>query len=94
MFEWSAEKDAKLLMERGIGFHDVILSIERGNVLAVADHPNQTKYPNQKIFYIQILNYVYMVPFIQLGDRQFLKTIIPSRKATKRFLKGQKNGSR
>jgi uncharacterized DUF497 family protein len=87
MFDWSDEKDAKLRMERGVGFQDVVFHIEQGDVLAVAAHPNQEKYPNQQIMYVRIGDYVYLVPYVRVEGKTFLKTIIPSRKATKRYLK-------
>jgi hypothetical protein len=88
VFDWSDDKDAELRATRGIGFQDVVFHIERGDVLLVADHPNSEKYPNQKIFYIRVGDYVYLVPYVEGENAKFLKTIIPSRKATKQFLKG------
>lgn len=89
MFDWSNDKDAELRATRGIGFQDIVFHVERGDVLAVADHPNTEKYPNQKILYVRVGDYVYIVPYIEADDGKFLKTIIPSRKATKQFLKGE-----
>ena len=86
MFDWSDEKDAQLRRERGIGFQEVIFHIEQGDVLAVAEHPNKEKYPAQKIIYVRIEEYVYMVPFVDSEEGKFLKTIIPSRKATRKLL--------
>lgn len=86
MFDWSDEKDAALRKERGIGFQDIVFHIEQGDVLAIVDHPNAEKYPNQKIIYVRIVDYVYLVPFVETEEGRFLKTIIPSRKATKRYL--------
>lgn len=86
MFDWFDEKDAILRRERGIGFQDVIFHIEKGDVLAVLDHPNSEKYPNQKILYVRIGNYAYMVPYVESDKGKFLKTIIRSRKATKHYL--------
>jgi len=90
MFDWSDEKDAALRKERGIGFQDVVFHIEQGDVLAIVDHPNTEKYPNQKIIYIRIEDYVYLVPFVESEEGRFLKTIIPSRKATKRYLEEER----
>ena len=86
MFDWSDEKDAALRKERNIGFQDVVFHIGQGDVLAIVDHPNAKKYPNQRIIYVRIENYVYLVPFVESEEGIFLKTIIPSRKATKRYL--------
>lgn len=89
MFDWSDEKDAQLRQERGIGFQDIIFHIDHGDLLATVAHPNPEKYPDQDILYVRVDDYVYMVPFVRSDEGMFLKTIIPSRKATKRFLKGK-----
>ena len=87
MFDWSDEKDSKLREERGVGFQDVVFHIQQGDVLAITAHPNQGKYPAQQIIYVRIGDYVYLVPFVRTEGKVFFKTIIPSRKATKRYLK-------
>ena len=85
MFDWSDEKDNKLKQERGIGFEDIVFHVASGDLLSVSDHPNFQKYPNQKIMYVMVDDYVYLVPYVEEGNRKFLKTIIPSRRATKEF---------
>jgi len=86
-FKFSFEKNATLLAERGIGFEEIIQAIADGNVLDERDHYNQTKYPNQKILYVRLLQDVYVVPFIEEKNGDiFLKTIFPSRKAKKSYL--------
>lgn len=87
MFEWSDEKDQWLRKERSIGFQDIVYHIQKGDILEIARHPNTEKYPEQKILYICVNDYVYMVPYVESGDTKFLKTIIPSRKATQRLLR-------
>ena len=89
MFDWSDEKNAQLRQERGIGFQEIIFHIKQGDVLAVSEHPNKEKFPEQKIIYVRIEDYVYMVPFVESEEGKFLKTIIPSRKATKKLLGGK-----
>lgn len=84
-FAWNPEKNELLKLTRGIGFEDVIFSIEAGRVLEVINHPNQARYPGQMIYVIEIEDYAYLVPFVETADEVFLKTIIPSRKATNRF---------
>ena len=54
--------------------------------LAVFDHPNQERYPGQKIAVVLIEGYAYLVPFVENEEEIFLKTIIPSRKATRQYL--------
>lgn len=83
---WDNEKNEKLKNERDISFEDIVYYIEHGHLLAIIDHPNKDKYENQKMYVVNINNYVYLVPFVESDKEIFLKTIIPSRKATKQFL--------
>jgi uncharacterized DUF497 family protein len=87
-FSWNEEKNELLKEERQISFEDVVFYIEQGFLLDVLEHPNQKKYQGQKIFVVEIDDYAYLVPFIEDEREIFLKTIIPSRKATKKYLKG------
>ena len=87
-FLWNEEKNELLISERQVSFEDVVFYIEKGFLLDVLEHPNQEKYKGQKIFVIQIDDYVCLVPFVENEHEIFLKTIIPSRKATKQYLKG------
>jgi uncharacterized DUF497 family protein len=84
---WDYEKNELLKNERGISFEDILYHIETGCLLAVIEHPNRDKYPNQKMYIVNIDNYAYLVPFVEDDEHVFLKTIIPSRKATRRYLK-------
>ena len=90
IYSWNSEKNELLIAERNISFEDVVININLGNELDIYDHPNQNRYPNQKISIVQIEDYVYLVPYIETDEEIFLKTIIPSRKATKHYL-GDKN---
>jgi len=85
-FVWNSEKNAQLIQERGISFERVIFHIERDEILDVVKHPNPSKYPNQRMFILDIGNYAYLVPFVETETEIFLKTIIPSRKATRKYL--------
>lgn len=87
-FSWSEEKNEILKAERQVSFEDVVFYIEQGYLLDVLEHPNQEKYKGQKMFVVPIEDYVYLVPFIEDDHEIFLKTIIPSRKATRSYLKG------
>ena len=86
-FTWNSEKNKKLKKERNISFEIVVLLIESGEILEIIKHPNQEKYTNQFIYTIEYNDYAYLVPFIEDEKKIFLKTIIPSRKATKKYLK-------
>lgn len=87
-FSWNEEKNELLKSERQVLFEDIVFYIEKGFLLDVLEQPNQEKYQGQRIFAVQIDDYVYLVPFIENDHEIFLKTIIPSRKATKKYLKG------
>ena len=85
-FAWDAEKNGTLRSERGISFEEIVFHIERGDVLDILEHPNQQRYGGQRIFVVRVSDYVYLVPFVESESEVLLKTIIPSRKATKRSL--------
>ena len=89
-YKWDSRKNELLKAERGISFEQIVLHIERGEVLAVVEHPNKERYPNQQLIVVAINGYVYLVPFVDSPEGRFLKTIIPSRKATRDYLKGKK----
>ncbi len=90
VFRWDNEKNEWLKQIRGVCFEEVVILMEREDVLETIEHPNQDKYPGQKIAIIRIENYAYLVPYIQESDEIFLKTIIPSRKATNKYVREQK----
>ncbi len=85
-FNWNSEKNRQLIRERGVSFEDVVFFLLRGDILDNVKHPNPGKYPEQKIFVLSIDEYVYLVPYVESTEEIFLKTIIPSRKATKEYL--------
>jgi uncharacterized DUF497 family protein len=84
-FNWNASKNQLLVQERGISFERIVFEISCGNELAVLEHPNQEKYLGQKILMVQVDDYVYAVPFVETETEIFLKTIVPSRKATRQY---------
>jgi uncharacterized DUF497 family protein len=85
-FAWDDAKNAKLRADRGIGFEDIVFHIERGDLLDILEHPNPDRYSGQRIFVGRRDDYVFLVPFVEDEQTVFLKTIIPSRKATKQYL--------
>lgn len=87
---WNPEKNQNLIEERDISFEDVVFYLQSGGLLDDILHPNQEQYPDQRIFIVSIEEYVYLVPYVESDEEIFLKTVIPSRKATKQYL-GVKN---
>lgn len=85
-FDWNDDKSQSLKAERGVSFEDVVFHVAAGGLVDVLDHPNPGAYPGQRILIVDIDGYVFVVPFVADGDVLFLKTIIPSRKMTKRYL--------
>ena len=85
-FAWSAEKNESLRKERGISFEEIVYHIEQGDVADILEHPNQKRYPGQRVLVVFVDEYAYLVPCIETEEEVFLKTIIPSRKATKKYL--------
>jgi uncharacterized DUF497 family protein len=82
LIHWNTEKSLKLKELRGISFEDVVFYIEKGGVLHDYAHPNQKRYSRQRIMVVGVDNYAYLVPYVEDEEEIFLKTIIPSRKAT------------
>jgi uncharacterized DUF497 family protein len=85
-FRWPPDKNAELLAERGLSFEQVVVAVDSGGLLQVVSHPNPSRYPRQKIMVVAWDGYAHLVPFVEEEDHYFLKTIIPSRKATRDFL--------
>lgn len=85
-FRWNHQKNAQLKEERSISFEQIVLAIEADGLLDIISHPKEDTYPHQFIFVVVFEGYVYLVPFIEEPDYFFLKTIIPSRKATRNYL--------
>lgn len=85
-YVWDDEKNLRLKAERGISFEDVVFHVVNGHVLDIIDHPNQLKYRGQQMLIVEMREYAWLVPFVEQEGGVFLKTIIPSRKATKKYL--------
>lgn len=85
-FDWNSQKNEKLKQERDISFEEIVIAIEEGNILDIVQNPNKDKYASQQMFVIQIHSYAYLIPFVEDDEKIFLKTIIPSRKATKKYI--------
>lgn len=89
-YDWNPEKNEWLKNERKISFEEVVFHLSQGDVWKIADHPDQKNYPRQKIYFVIIEDYIYLVPHIVEKEGIFLKTIIPSRKATREYDKDRK----
>jgi len=89
-FVWNDEKNILLKKERNISFEEIVLAIESNYLVDILKNPNEDKYPKQKIFVVNIFDYFYMIPFVENDDEIFLKTIIPSRKLTKKYTNEKK----
>jgi len=84
--DWNAAKNEILKTERGISFEDVMAAFVEEGLLDIIKHPNEQKYSHQKMIIVNVDDYVYLVPFVEDDEKIFLKTILPSREATKRYL--------
>ena len=90
-FEFDPNKNEMLIAERGVSFDDVIEAVEKDDILADLKHPNEAKYPNQRIFVVNLNGYPYCVPYVIEEDTLFLKTVFPNRRF-KHLLEGKKDG--
>jgi len=86
-YRWNHEKNLKLKLERNVSFDQLVMHVERGDLLDVIRHPNRSKFPHQQVLVVQMKDYVYAIPFVEVGEERFFKTIIPSRKLTKQYLR-------
>jgi uncharacterized DUF497 family protein len=93
MEEWDyafdPQKNAWLIRERGISFEQIIVSIESSKLIQVLEHPNAERYPNQLLYEVDVGGYVHVVPVVRERRVLFLKTIYPSRRATRKRRKGE-----
>lgn len=85
-YDWNEQKNQEIKQERGVSFEEVVLALDSKKILATISHPNQNRYPGQNIFIVNIDHYAYLVSFVEDEVKVFLKTIIPSRKATKKYI--------
>jgi len=89
IFNWDPAKNQKLIVEKGISFEEVVFHVQSNGLLDDVVHPNARDYPNQRIFIVNIYDYVYLVPYVENQEEIFLKTVIPSRKLTRMYLGGE-----
>jgi len=85
-FRWNHDKNEALKIERSVSFEEIVLALEADGLLDQLRHPNPEKYPNQSVLVVALDTYVYLVPYVEESDYFFLKTVIPSRKATRDYL--------
>jgi uncharacterized DUF497 family protein len=90
LFDWNVGKNEELKAQRKISFEDIVFSISRDGLMDILEHQNQQRYPGQRIFIVNVDDYAYIVPFIEDEKTVFLKTIIPSRKMTRKYLGGKR----
>ena len=86
-YEWNPDKNEWLKSNRNISFEEIIFHLSQGDVWKTADHPDKHKYPGQKVYFVIVNEYIFLVPHIIEKKYTFLKTIIPNRKATQICLK-------
>ena len=91
LYKWNNKKNEELKSSRNICFEQVVMHVDKGDLLDLIEHPNQKDYAHQKILIVKINNYIYLVPFFEENENTYsLITIMPSRKATKLYLRGEK----
>ncbi len=92
-YEWNPDKNEWLKVHRKISFEQIIFHLSQGDVWMTTEHPNQDKYPGQRIYFVCVDEYIYLVPHVVEHEYIFLKTIIPSRKATRDYRNAQDTAS-
>ena len=86
---WDQEKNEWLQANRGVSFEWAALKIAANDIVILIEHPNRARYPHQSMYVLELNGYAQVVPFVETEDEIFLKTIIPSRQATKLYLRGK-----
>lgn len=86
-FDWDEDKNEWLKRERGVSFEDVVFSIDEGKLLGILQHPNQKRHKGQRLYIVEIENYAFVVPYVESEACIFFKTIFPSRKYTRMYLR-------
>ena len=86
-FEWDPGKNGWLREQKRISFEKIVFHLSQGDLWKVSDHPDQEKYPGQRIYFVIFDDYICLVPNVKEEKYIFLKTIIPSRKATRDYKK-------
>jgi len=89
LYDWNEENNDWLRRERGVTFEEIVFHLTHDCLLDTIEHPNQVSYAGQRLFIVNVDGYACLVPFVETEDQIFLKTIIPSRKMTKRYLGGK-----
>lgn len=93
VYDWNDEKNELLTRVRGLSFEDIVFHLAHGGLLDTIEHPNQSLYPGQRVFIVNVEGYACLVPFVEDDQSIFLKTIIPSRKMTRQYLGGKQDES-
>lgn len=93
-FRWNPEKNETLKAGRGVSFESIVVAIESGGLLDILAHPNQARYPRQRVLVVASDGYCYLAPYVEEDDHFLLKTVIPSRKATRDYWDYLKQGER
>lgn len=80
IYRWNETKGRRLKAVRGVSFEEVL----GGQLIDIVEHPQK---PHQKKMIIKYQSYCWVVPFVMEGDIKFLKTLYPSRHATRFYLR-------
>lgn len=90
---WDRSKNVGLKKARGVSFEDILHALDEQGLLWVREHPRPEIYPGQRLMGVLVAGYVFIVPFEETDEKIILKTIYPSRKATKEYRqpRGEKN---
>ena len=85
-FRWDPDKNGRLNVRRGISFEEVVAAVEEDGLKDILVHPNQRRYAGQVVLAVAYRDYIFLVPSVEEKTYYFIKTIIPSRKATRDYL--------
>ena len=85
-FRWDSAKNERLKVGCRISFEEIVAAVEEDGLKDILVHPNQRRYPGQVVLVVAYRDYIFLIPSVEEKPYNFLKTIIPSRKATRDYL--------
>lgn len=72
-YAWNEKKNRWLKESRSISFEEIVTAIAKNNVIDDFPHPNQVRYPNQRIKIVKINDYAYSIPYVEDEQKYFFE---------------------
>jgi len=63
------------LSEHGISFEGIVFYLQQGALLDDAEHPNSNKYPNQRVFFINMFQVACTILWLTKASKPVRKSL-------------------